>query len=317
MIRLFVVVEDITAVMAEGYTVVRVYTDTAVDGTFATLDGTITLVAGQESYEYTDSDGTNATWYKTAYFGAVPGVGDQSEARKGETSAAYATVLELRHHIDMTGITDDWEVAQLLDGAARTIDRKCKRPDGFFADVTASARYYVGSGRPYQRIDECALVTAVAVKDSPSDDEGDYTAWTVGTVGSTTSADCFPASGSVRAPNYTKTPYNLLIVGANGDYSNFISGEFTSRGGFRPSYTVSRGTPTVQVTANWGFSATIPDDIKMANLMQAARWYKRVQGSMADMTAGAEFGELMFRQRLDPDVALILVDGGYIKTAIG
>ena len=86
--QLFVTVEDIGVVLAESYTVIRVYTDTAEGGDFTTLDGTITLVAGQESYEYTDLDGTSSTWYKTAYYGAVPGEGDKSTARRGETAAA-------------------------------------------------------------------------------------------------------------------------------------------------------------------------------------------------------------------------------------
>ena len=73
MIRLFVVVEEITAVMDAGYTVIRVYTDTSSSGDFTTLDGTITLVAGQESYEYTDLEGVAATWYKTAYYGTTAG----------------------------------------------------------------------------------------------------------------------------------------------------------------------------------------------------------------------------------------------------
>ena len=122
MIRLFVTCLDITAVMAESYTHIRVYTDTSETGTFVTLDGTITLVAGAESYEYTDSDGVAATWYKTAYYGATPGLGTKSDALKGSTSVAYATVSELRNQIGKTTETDDVELAALLDAASTAIN---------------------------------------------------------------------------------------------------------------------------------------------------------------------------------------------------
>ena len=45
--RLMVLVPDITATLATGFTTVRVYTDVTEGGAFATLDGSITLVAGQ------------------------------------------------------------------------------------------------------------------------------------------------------------------------------------------------------------------------------------------------------------------------------
>ncbi len=317
MVNLRILVENVTAVIAAGYTVIRVYTDTAEDGTFTTLSGTETLVAGTESYTYTDNTGTSSTWYKTAYYGAGPGEGSKSSARRGETSSAYATIAELRAHFQKTVETDDWELAQLLDGAARMINRTCNRPDGFVAEPNATAKYYMGSGLPYQWIDECVSVSSVAVKDSPSDDEDDYTSWTVGTVGSTTSADVFPASGSPEQPDYRSTPYTLLVIGANGDYSTFTSGSYTHRGGFRPMSTVARGVPTVQVTARWGYASSPPDDIRIANLMQAARWHKRLQSAMADSLASTDFGTLLYRQRLDPDIEQILIHGRYVRPPIG
>jgi len=315
--RLFLTVEDITAVMAAGYTHIRIYTDTTESGGFTTLDGSVTLVAATESYQYTDTDGGVTTWYKTAYYGAVPGEGTKSSARRGETSAAYATVIEFRNEVQVTKETDDWEIAAILDAAKGAIDNVCNRPDGFLAWPTASDRYYTGSGLTYQWIDECTAVTAVAVKDSPSDDEDDYTSWTVGTVGTTTDADVFPASGEPRAPDFNSTPYTFLIIGPNGDYSTFTSGQFTHRRGFRPFTTRAKGTPTVKVTARWGYSDTIPYTIKQACLMQAARWYQRLKSSMADTLAGPEFGKLMFRKVLDPDIELLLVQGRYVKPAVG
>src|SRR3990167_8370884 len=111
------------------------------------------------------------------------------------STAIYATAAEMRDVIVLAS-TDKYAVLDaLLSAASRAIDGICNRPDGFLAIATATARYFPGSGKPYQRIDECAAISSVAVKDSSTDDENAYTAWTLGVVGTTTSADVFPASG--------------------------------------------------------------------------------------------------------------------------
>lgn len=316
MIRLFVTVEEIAAIMDANYTVIRVYKDTSATGTFVTLDGTITLVAATDSYEYTDESGTEDNWYKTAYYGAVPGEGTQSGARKGGTRMAYATVEEMRAEINKSVTTDDLTLARILDGAAAAMNGYCNRPDGFMASATATTKYYAGSGTPVQRIAECAAISSLAVKDSPSGDEDSYVDWTVGTIGTTTGADVFPARGDPQFPTY-ESPYTMLIISANGDYAIFPSSQYSGRGGFTPSSTVSRGVPCVAVTAQWGYALTPPADIKVANAMQAARWYKRLQSSMADALASTELGQLVMRQRLDPDIMMILDGGHYRKPPVG
>ncbi len=303
--RLMVLVPDITATLAAGFTTVRVFTDVTEGGTFATLDGSITLVAGVDSYEYIDVDGTSATWYATRYWGAGPGLGALSTPRRGSTASAYATITEARMDIDLIAIKDDLTIARLLDGAARTINTFTGRPNGYFADVTASAKYYNGRGRSFLMIDECVEIDEVAVKDSASDII--YTAWNSPTTVLAGDGDWIPCAGDQDDPEYNLLPYDLLIVDPNGDESTFINGAIGVRGGRARA----PGAPTVRVTARWGYSLMVPDDIKVANIMQAARWYKRLQSSMADTLASTDFGTLMFRQRLDPDVAMILVEGRY------
>lgn len=308
--RLFVTVEDIEAVIAAGFTIIRVYTDTSETGDFTTLDGSVTLVAAQESYEYTDLDGITATWYKTAYFGATPGESDKSDARKGETSAAYGTVIELRGQIKKLGATDDVELALLLDGTTDLIDRFCNRPDGFFADINASARTYVGTGGTAQFIDECTVVTLVEVKDSPSDTT--FVTWAA--------ADWFEATGDERFPNLNRLPRTLIIVSAVGEFQNFTSGTYTGLRGFRrvPS---ARGVPTVRITANWGYSVAIPPVIKQACLAQSARWYTRGKSSWARSTGQPELGQLRFtgniQSVLDEDIRGMLVASRMVVPAIG
>ena len=306
MIRLFLTVPSIDDTLTAGYTHIRVYTDVSETGTFVTLDGSTALVANQNSYEYLDVDGTSATWYRTAYYGLGPGESDKTDARKGATSAAYATVIEARMDVDLRSITNDLSVARALDGAARTIDQFCGRPEGFFADVTANAKYYNGRGRSHLYIDECVEITEVAVKDSASDTT--YVAWNSPTTALAGDGDWVACTGDPDDPEYNLFPWTLLIVDPNGDESIFIDGAIGNRGGRARA----PGAPTVRVTARWGYSATIPDDIKTANIMQAARWYKRLQGGMSDTLASADIGQLMFRQVIDPDVALILVQGRYV-----
>jgi len=311
MIRLFITVEDITAVMAAGYTVIRVYTDTSESGNFTTLDGTITLVAATESYEYTDTDGTSATWYKTAYYGATPGVSSKSSARKGETRRAYATVKELRDQIGKVGATTDVELAALLDAAGMAIDNFCGRPDGFMAVPTASARTYSGNGGPIQRIDECVEVTKVEVKDSPTDT--DYDEWD--------DADWIAFAGDPQSPDFQPTsssrPYRAIMVSAEGDYDHFTSGSYAHRRGFRPEQTVYRGVPTVRVTARWGYADTVPYVIRQACITQASRWFKRGESAWSDAVGSPDTGQLFYRKVIDPDLEFMLVDGRLVKPTVG
>jgi len=321
MIRLFVTVSDVAAVMAAGYTTIRVYTDISETGTFTTLDGTIALVAATVSYEYTDLDGSNATWYKTCYFGAVPGEGAKSDARRGETRAAYATVKELRAEMNLDATTDDLTLARLLDAAAMNIDRACGvyRPgfQYFIAAVTATAREYPGSGLQYQRIDSCVEISAtgVAVKDSVTDTT--YTTWA--------STDWIPYSGSHTFPNFNDLPYTGIMIEPAGDYATFTSGCYGSKAYYfrpyeddlAPRRQGGRMTPTVQVTARWGYSDTVPPDILEANIMQVVRWYKILQGGMTDSIGSPDLGTLLYTKSLHPDVARILHDGRYMKLALG
>jgi hypothetical protein len=308
--RLFITVEDVGAVISAGYTLIRVYTDTSETGTFITLDGTVSLVAAQESYEYTDLDGVTDTWYKTAYFGAVPGESDKSAARKGETSAAYATVKELRSQINKAGTTTDVELALILDAVSESIDNFCNRPDGFASIVNATPRIYTGDGTAVQWIDRCTAVSLVEVKDSPSDD--DYVAWAA--------ADWVAASGDPEKPDFNGLPFNFIIVSAVGDFSTFTSGTFfTGLRGFRPSSTlVGRGVPTVRITANWGESVAVPFVIKQATIAQAAQWFKRGLSSWQTETTTTAFGTLPFEAtKLDPDIQYMLIEGRQVRPAIG
>jgi hypothetical protein len=234
-------------------------------------------------------------------------------------TAQYCTAAELRTQIGTSYTTEtksDDALAVLIKAASRSIDRYCNRLDGFVAQ-DASIRYYVGTGTGLQYIHECTSVTALAVKDSPSDDETSYTTWTIGTVGTTTEADAFPATGNPRYPDYYSTPYTYLIIGPNGDYSHFTSGSYSGLPGFKPSALNLRGVPTVKVTATWGYATTVPDDIKEACLITVAQWLKRGESSWADAAANQALGEIRWTREIDPAAKQILANGRYIRPSIG
>jgi len=205
---------------------------------------------------------------------------------------AYATIAELKGFMEKTDSADDAMLQIALDAAAKAINRTCKRPDGFVAVSTASARYYVGSGLSYQMIDECTSITTVAVKDSI--DDSTYTAWLT--------TDYDKAAGGPDSPDFNATPYTVLFCKPDGDYSTFTSGKMGRM-----------KTPTVSVTAKWGYATLCPDEIKMACMQQAARWWKRLQGAMADSLASPDMGTLLYLKPLDPDVDFNI--RGYIRVS--
>ena len=223
--------------------------------------------------------------------------------------ADYCTLDELKEAITVETSGHDSPLLGAITAASRAIDSYCNRPDGFVALATATARRFSGSGGAVQWVDECVEVTDVEVKDSATDTA--YTAWAA--------SDWLAASGNPENPDFHRTPYRMLIVDPTGDYDHFTGGRFAWRAGFRPdpNSVRQRGTPTVRVTAKWGYAVSVPAQVKEACIIQTARWYKRGQSAWADTVANPDVGQLMYRKELDPDVKFILSDGGFVKPRLG
>lgn len=226
---------------------------------------------------------------------------------------AYATIGALKAIIGKSTSGDDANLQMILNAAAARIDRHCRvlKPSGardfFVADSTASAKLYVGTGTAILPIDECVSVTLVEEKASPSDTT--YTAWAAD--------DWLAASGDRRMPDFNRTPYTFLVVSATGNEATFTSGQYTAPRGFKPEVLNQRGVPTIRVTAKWGYATAVPDDIKLATLMTASRWYKLLQGAMSRQLAVGDLGLATFPKQLDPDVVGILVEGRYVRPSVG
>lgn len=233
--------------------------------------------------------------------------------------SSYADITEIRAAIGLNSESEDQILSDLLDAVEDNINRFCQRPDGFIADSSASARYYVGKGLPWIMIDEFVEVTAVSVKDASSDTT--YTSWTVPTTNMAGDGDYFAFAGHPHYPDLNPTsrnkPYTGLMVDPNGSYSDFTDGTYITRGGFRPISEVPHTVPTVQVTAKWGYATSIPSSIHTAAIMQVTRWYKRMEGSMADSLANPEFGRVTYLQSLDPDIRQILINGRFVARQVG
>lgn len=203
---------------------------------------------------------------------------------------AYATVIELRSEMNKTDTSDDGVLVRLLDAATDNINRACNRPDGFVALTTATARTYPGNNKGWLRIDECTTVSQVRMKASATSSYDTLAA-----------TDYLTATGDERFPDYNGSPITALRMDPNGDYSIFYRD----------------GTyPTIEVTAKWGYATTVPATIKTATIMQATRWYKRLQSAMTDGVASAEMGMLMYTQSLDPDIKRLLIDGRFKRITI-
>ena len=219
----------------------------------------------------------------------------------------YAVAADLRARIHKISVADDTVLTAIIAAAERNINTTCNRPDGFEALAAATARKYTGSGTSYQWIDECVSITKVEVKEAATDTT--YTLWA--------DTDYIPARGDPKCPDFNTLPYHLLIIDPSGDYGTFTNGQYSYTPGFPPETDVLRGIPTVQVTAKWGYSVAVPADIREACLAQASRWFKRFEGSFSDALASENLGTLLYRQSLDPDIKRLLVDGRYVKPAIG
>lgn len=219
---------------------------------------------------------------------------------------AYGTLAELKAEMQKTDTGDDTILQVLLDDATVAINNLCHRPDGFVAHATATTRTFAGQGRAWLYIDECAAIDAVSVKDSPTDTT--YVLWVQGT-------DYTFASGDPRFPDFNCVakgqPYTFLLILPEGEYSTFLNGAYTD------DDDCTHRVPTVQVTAHWGYATVCPSSIRRACLIQAARWYKKMQSAGADTGANANLGTLTYGRILDGDIEALLKQGRYIREAIG
>lgn len=190
----------------------------------------------------------------------------------------YASLDELKQQIGITGGADDTLLAIVNESVSRTIDGYCGRR--FYADGSAVARVF--------RADDLCVLDVQDFYDDASliiatDDNADgifETAWV--------------------ASDYQLEPLNAEALGRPWRHLVAVDVRRWPVGGPRAR---------VEVTAKWGW-AEVPPQVKEATLIQAARVFARAQSPLG-VAGNAEFGAIrMLASRLDPDVQVLLDEGG-------
>lgn len=192
----------------------------------------------------------------------------------------YATLAEAKAMSDIQTTTHDVALQLALNAAGGAIDNLCQRQ--FVADAVASARTYSGTGEAWVYVDECIAVDSVEVRD--------WTGW------ATIEAEGF--AGDALRPSF-RLPYSGVV---RVDGGIFFTGDVRA---------------TVRVTARWGYAESVPDVVKLACIGQATRWLKRSQGSWADALMSADSGTMLYKQVLDPDIKMMLVNGRLVRPSVG
>lgn len=168
-------------------------------------------------------------------------------------------------------------LSAMITRVSRLIDKATGREEGAYKAGTAAARYFDGSGGRMMWVDEMAAApTEVAVSE---DGALTYTAW--------------------AATDYMLWPYNALVKGRP-----YVRLDVDQLNG---SHALWYAFPkSVRVTAKWGYSTAVPEDLTQAIVTQCVRWFKRSQQAYQDLGGAPEVGQIRFWTRqLDPDVLLI------------
>jgi hypothetical protein len=115
-----------------------------------------------------------------------------------------------------------------------------------------------------------------------------------------------PFRGSPQKPNFNFSPFHSLMLQSSATITSFPISNTTLGFVATSEDNEIAITPTVRVTARWGYALTTPAIIQQATIAQAARWFKRGQSFWSDTAAGENQGQLFYRKPLDPDVKMML-----------
>lgn len=186
---------------------------------------------------------------------------------------AYCTASELAAYAQIPDSGDDVELGLAAEAASRAIDHCCARQFGLLASV--EARVLVAEWKPrvgayHVRIPDLMTATGLVVTVSGA-------AVTAG-VG----YELLPRDAAERGRPWER----IATLAATAP-------------------TLGVGDYTVTVTGRWGWTA-VPDTVKQATLLQAARFHKRRQAPFG-VAGSPEMGsEIRLLAKVDPDVEAML-----------
>lgn len=190
---------------------------------------------------------------------------------------AYATLAELKAFVGIGDTVDDVALQLALDSASAQIDGYTDRL--FTADVSPVARQYTAEQSDLLYVDPISTTTGLAVATDENGDGTFETAWTLGT-----DYRLEPINASV-----TSEPWTRIVA---------LGTRWFPRLQYRPG---------VQVTARFGWPGGVaPSPVKLANLIQASRLFKRKDAPFG-VAGSAEFGsEMRLLNELDRDAQNLL-----------
>lgn len=221
------------------------------------------------------------------------------------SSEVYCSAAEIKTAMGMNSADDDVKLLAIATAVSRLIDGHMGyQHDGFVASASASARVYPGSGRRWMWLDACTEITGVRVKDAVSDSTYETTLLT---------GDFQGFRGDPTTPatlNFNARPYHGIMLTAASSVNRFLLGAYSNWSFYfyndRDADSDYAFSPTVEITAKWGYATTVPPVIKQAAIMQSERIYKRQEGGMADALLSPELGMSRFISELDKDVKVLL-----------
>lgn len=201
----------------------------------------------------------------------------------------YCTLAEViaqmpESGLGLSGSTDYAAgIGAQITAVSRLIDREVGKWAGFFATTDTETRYFDGNDDAELWIDEFQSISSVAVSESGGLASSDYTTWS--------------SSDYIEWP-YNSTPIMRLDVD-------------TLNGSKLYWYAYRKG---IKVTGVSGYSATPPQDVKQACIIQASRWFMRGKNAWAESGANTDLGQIVINtgnrsfigSKLDQDVAALL-----------
>lgn len=187
----------------------------------------------------------------------------------------YCTAAELKSYLRITDVADDAHIALAVTAASRAIDHAANRQFGVTVD---EARHYTARWDTRRRryvvdIDDTQDATVTVALDE--EDDGTWTT-------------------AVPATDFTLQPRNA--VDRSRPFTQLV---FDLDATVTPPLT----DEAVQVTALWGWTA-VPDTIKQATLLQAARFFARRNAPFGIAGSPDAGSEMRLLARIDPDVAV-------------
>jgi len=191
----------------------------------------------------------------------------------------YATLNDFKAYLFPSanyGTAEDATMEAAIESASRIIDAHTNRR--FYSDTTVSARVYYANTPIRCTVDDFSTTSGLIIKTDTGDN---------GTYDQTWASD-----------EYILEPINSEIGGVSGQPYNSILATIPKL------FPVTGRRPRIQVTAKWGW-ASVPDTVRQACLVQAARLFRRAQ-TPEGFAAGESFGAIRVSTKLDPDVQMLL-----------